>query len=274
MEDQQRAFSSTIQAVIAEIVPICHQLAEGRGRYAISIGGSLGKGTSDSRSDVDFRLFHEEDLPGPKAAPQLWQGYSQAEARWAKHGVTIDGIWPRKIAAIDAALSRWLDGEIKTEERVWTIWGYYLLPDIYHQAVVEDRFGVIAAWKQRLQSYPPKLKEAILAKYLASLRYWRNDYHYRSKVQRGDVVFTAGLTCRLVHDLIQVLFALNETYYVGDGQNLDLVARFKLAPAGFGDAVKRILYPPTASDSLQAQYAALLGLMDEVLRLAEAEGRK
>ena len=60
MNEQTRTFSPVVHEVIQEFIPICHQLAEGRGRYAISVGGSLGKGTWDARSDLDFRLFHEE----------------------------------------------------------------------------------------------------------------------------------------------------------------------------------------------------------------------
>ena len=57
MSAQPRTFAPDVQAVIQDFIPICRKLAEGRGRYAISVGGSQGKGTSDSRSDVDFRLF-------------------------------------------------------------------------------------------------------------------------------------------------------------------------------------------------------------------------
>jgi hypothetical protein len=152
---------------------------------------------------------------------------------------------------------------------VWTIWGYYLLPDIRGQAIVEDPFNVIGGWQQRLQVYPPRLKKAILDRHLASVRYWRNDYHYRNKLERGDVVFAAGLTSRLVHDLIQILFALNDTYYIGDGRNLETVEGFALAPAEFTRKVRAILYPPPADDILGAQHAALVSLIDEVTQLAD-----
>ena len=270
MNEGESGFSPDVQAVIDEFIPICRKLAAGRGRYAISIGGSRGKGTADSRSDVDFRLFHEEDLPVGQAGRELWKDCSEAIERWGRKGIIIDGVWPRKIGQIDAALDRWLDGEIRPDEMFWTIWGYYVLPDIYHQAIVEDPYDVISGWKRRLQSYPPQLKKAVLDKYLASMRYWRNDYHYLNKVRRGDIVFLAGLSAKMVHELIQILFALNETYYVGDGQNLDFVRKFRLAPPEFPEKVKQVLYPPAACDALQTQYEALASLIDEVTQLAEA----
>jgi hypothetical protein len=97
MSDAQRCFSPTVQAVIDDLIPICRKLAEGRGRYAIAIGGSQGKGMTDIRSVVDFRLFHEQDLPWLDKNPQLWAAYIEAENRWRGQGIFIDGVRARKI---------------------------------------------------------------------------------------------------------------------------------------------------------------------------------
>ena len=74
---------------------------------------------------------------------------------------------------IDAALDGWLSGEIKPVNLVWTIWGYHILTDVNNQFAIEDPYHIIGAWKERLSVYPPALKQAILDKYVASLRYWR-----------------------------------------------------------------------------------------------------
>jgi hypothetical protein len=261
MSEQPR-FSPTVQAVVADCLPTIRRMTEGR--YAISIGGSQGKGTWDERSDVDFRLFYDQVFK-----PEVYQEFAEHEADWRREGVLIDGTWVRKIGDIDAALERWLAGNIVAPDIVWTIWGYRVLPDIYHQAVIEDPYDVIGAWKRRLSAYPAALKQSVLKKHLESVRYWRQDYHYRHKVGRGDIVFLAGLSARLVHDLIEILFALNETYFVGDGQNLQFVEGFALKPEGFADKVRAILYPGTAPESLQAQYDHLGALIDEVVALAE-----
>ena len=65
------SFPPVIQSIFEEFIPICKQIA-GDQRYAISVGGSLGKGTWDSRSDIDFRLFTDRELPRPKQRPELW----------------------------------------------------------------------------------------------------------------------------------------------------------------------------------------------------------
>ncbi len=278
MTTQNRTFLPVVQEVIDEFIPICHQLAAGRGKYAISIGGSLGKGTWDGRSDIDFRLFHELELPWLDREPERWQDYLRAIERWGQRGVRIDGVWTRQISQIDAALQRWLEGTVAPQDMIWTIWGYHLLTDLYNQFVIEDPFNVIADWKAKLRVYPPVLKRAIIARHLESMRYWRRDYHYASKVERGDVVFLASLSARLVHDLMQVLFALNEIYYVGDGNNLGYVERFAIKPANLEARVRAALYPRLSPEAplgnvLQEQYQALSSLIDEVEALAAYQAR-
>lgn len=188
---------------------------------------------------------------------------------WRAKGTEIDGCWVRRIPDIDQELNHWLQGQLKPADKVWTVWGYYLPVDIYYQQAVDDPFGVIAEWRQRLEPYPPSLKQAVLDRHLGSLRYWRNDYHYANKVKRKDPVFLAGLSARLVHDLVQVVFALNNAHFIGDGSNLEFIRRFPLQPEGFAARVRSALYPPAAQDMYERQREVLIGLIDDLARLAE-----
>jgi Domain of unknown function (DUF4037) len=260
-----RTFSPRVQAVIDDIVPIVKEWDVGR--YAISIGGSTGKDMIDAYSDIDFRLFYERPRPGPDVQPETWSRLIAAIARWKERGINIDGVWGRSIREMDAQLDRWLNGELIPDDITWAVWGYYLLPDLYHQAIVEDLYGIIRGWKERLRRYPPKLKQAILDKHLLALRYWRADYHYVSKVKRGDVVFLAGLSAKLVHHMMQVLFAINETYFVGDGQNLEFAEQFRYKPASLSARVTAALYLPPSDRMLDTQREVLMGLIDDIERL-------
>jgi hypothetical protein len=261
------ALASELGALIAELSPLIRPLAVGR--YAISIGGSRGKGNADGRSDVDFRLFCDEQLPPGPERDAAREAHKAAIARWRERGIEIDGCWVRLIGKISAELDDWLQGKGRPTELTWAIWGYYLPTDIYNMQVMEDPYGVIAEWQERLRVYPAALRQAVLDKHLGSLRYWRKDYHYANKVPRGDVVFLAGLTARLVHDMIQVIFALNETYYPGDGANLQFIAKMKQRPERFAERVAEILYPSPGGDVLARQREALLALIAEVEELAE-----
>ena len=62
--------------------------------------------------------------------------------------------------------------------------------------------------------------------------------------------FLASVSSRLVHDMMQVLFAINKTYYVGDGNNLHYVKQFAIQPGDFAARVRAVLYTPQAGNAL------------------------
>jgi hypothetical protein len=240
------------------------------------VGGSYGKRTFDAASDLDFRLFCERPSEDPTAGAEL----GAAIDRWAEQGVIIDGCWVRTIADIESQLDRWEAGEARPIDLVWALWGYHVLTDVYNQAVIEDPYGILEGWRDRLSRYSPGLKAALVTQHLRSLRYWRGDYHYEHKVDQGDAVFLASITAHLVHDLLQVLFALNETYYPGDGKNLHFVRGFDIVPKSaaeriLGHAVEspheRVLYPGQGAEAFVTQYQELMALIDDVEALVPAE---
>lgn len=267
MESKEPALFTTIQPVLDDLLPIIRSFAVGR--HAVAISGSYGKGTPDSRADIDLRLYADE-LTAPFA--EMGAAIRPVKAAWGQKGVKIDDFWPRKIGDVEAALDNWLAGKPQVIHPVWTVWGYQLLPDLYFQQALEDPYTIVAGWKTRLQVYPPPLQKALVDKHLGSLRYWRHDYHYANKAQRQDVVFLAGLSVKLVHDLIQILFALNETYYVGDGYNLAYLARLPHQPLDLANRLQAILYPPPSAAMFAEQRNELLALIDEVDQLATAHG--
>lgn len=256
------SYPSEIKPLIDELTPLCRALGEGR--YAISIGGSYGKGTFDGDSDLDFRLFCERRVSPPEAYEAAYAELQEAIDRWAAQGLVVDGCWVRTIDEIEAQIRQYEEGTGEPEDIIWTIWGYHVLTDVTNQMVIEDPDDVLSGWQQRLSTLPPKHKAAILEKHMASVRYWRQDYHYRHKVDQGDVVFLAGLASKLVHDLMRILFALNETYYPGDGKNLAFAEAFESVPDDFSARVTEILYPGSAPGAFEAQYEQLMALIDDV----------
>ena len=267
METNEQAVFMNIQPVLDQLLPIIRRFAVGR--YAVAISGSYGKGSHDSRSDIDLRLYADEI---PASFAEMGEAIRQPKEEWGRKGIKIDDFWPRKISDIEAALDNWLAGKPQTSHPVWTVWGYQLLPDLYFQQALADPYAIVADWKMRLQVYPPPLQKALLDKHLGSLRYWRHDYHYANKVQRQDVVFLAGLSVKLVHDIIQVLFALNESYYVGDGYNLAYLARLPHQPPDVANRLQTILYPPSSAEMFAEQHNRFLALIDDVDQLATARG--
>ena len=258
----QREFSEPLASVIQDLLPLLRQLFSGR--YAIAVAGSHGKKKDDGLSDIDLRAYYEAWIDDTEKRRHLEQEINGKLRKWSEQGVEIDGYWPRRIADIDARLNAVLSGEnTGPDPCIWTIWGYYLPTDIANNTIIEDPRSILAGWKEQLRTYPEPLKKAVIKKHLDSALYWRSDYHYENKVRRQDVLFCMGLASLLVHDLVQVLFALNRAYYSGDGWNLAYLANFTLAPPGFADACADILLVKDPS-GLRHQRDRLCRLIDQV----------
>ena len=260
-----------VHEVVDTVTPFFEQLDTGR--FALGLGGSLSRGTWDTRSDIDFRLYHERPLPRPNATVETWREYFVIVDYWAQQGVRLDGIWCRTIADVEAKLDAWLAGNPAPEPLHWTVWGYHLLPDISQQIAVLDSEGIIARWHVRLETYPKSLADALVMKHLNTLRYWRNDYHYRHKVERGDVVFLASLSTKLVHDLIQLLCAINGVPFPGDGNNLRLADELPIRPGQLRERITAALYPVPSETMLTDQHETLLQLIDDTEALVAGDNR-
>ncbi len=249
-----------------EFFPVFKQFAATE-KYAITLGGSHGKGLADKSSDFDFRVYFEVPV-GTEIMHGLFDQVSALVYKWKERGVEVDGVWPRSFGEIDGQLDQWLSGHGNPVHMEWNVWGYNILTDIFNQQIIEDPHGVARQWKTRLAEYPETLKNAIVQKHCSSLRYWRNDYHYINKVHRKDVVFLASITARLVHDMMQVIYALNHFYFPGDGMNLKYTGGFAVKPIRFEERIESALYPERDGDIFFDQYTIVSGLIDEVLNLA------
>ncbi len=253
-----------VAEAIRDMAPLLERLAEGR--HAVALGGSIGKGANDAGSDLDFRFFYDALASDQELLEAARAGIRSCIASWGGRGVVIDGCWPRRIADVEATMESQLAGGDPLPF-TWTIWGYHALTDLAHLMVVSDRWGAIAGWKDRLRVYPATLKAAIIETHLKELRYWREDHHYRHKADRGGAVFCCGLAAKLIPSLMQILFALNETWYPGDGRNLEHARGFAIAPRDLEARVKGLLFLPGAGDAPARQRQALVALIDDVLGL-------
>ena len=238
------------------------------GRHGIAVSGSIGKGTNDSKSDFDFRLYYDA-FSEEQLAKDGWRKVREIIEMWRERGRVIDGVWPRSIAQIDAKLDAWCGGNIVPEDLEWAIWGYYLPTDIHNQHIIDDPDGVLSAWRERLSIYPVELKKAVISKFLSFIRYWRDDYHYENKVIRQDTVFAFGLATKIIHAIVQLIFALNEHHFAGDGKNMAFIAGMEIVPDRFEERVNDILYCANGPGDLTSQRESIVALITEVDQLIE-----
>lgn len=157
--------------------------------------------------------------------------------------------------------------------------GFYnhcALSDLSKMIPLDDPYGLLARWKYEVGAYPPKLREAIVAAHLRAAKFWPDNFHYLSAVERGDVIYVTGIVQQVVNNLIQVVFALNRVYFPGE-KKLD-VALDHLAtkPVAFTERIKRLVSPGVVPDVvfLRRQSAELAALVREVEALVMETSRQ
>jgi hypothetical protein len=246
-----------LDGVIDGLVPMFRRIV--RGQYVIALSGSIAKGKADAFSDVDFWIFAEGAVDWDERRA-IMEDYSDTPddvyigGKWDQpaeygnlvyQGVTVESSL-QSVGSGERIIAACMAGKIAVEPTVWTIHGYYnhcTLSVIHSARGLDDPQAILREWKERLAVYPPKLKQAIVDKHLKDAHFWIDNFHYLSAIERGDVVYTAGIVQQTLHNLIQVLFAVNEAYFAGDKKALDYVDGFAKKPSDFREHVHHLLTP-------------------------------
>jgi hypothetical protein len=277
------------ESLVNDLVPLLRQFCIGE--YGIALGGSYAKGIDDEQSDVDLYIFARQILPCDRRSALLepiLENPDQVKS-WGNDAEFVEGgtdfwyagrkveCWLRNVAAIDRTLQACWAGQIDRACVVWTVMGFFnyvALSDIHVMQIVEDPYGILARWKARTAEYPPALREAILGRYLAEAQFWPENFHYRSAIERGDILYTSGIVQQVVYAAIQVVFALNRAYFPGEKKVEAVLAKLALQPVGFYPRIRQLVYPGNAGSipDLRAQREALSRLVQEVKQLAQPGG--
>jgi hypothetical protein len=275
--------------IVSALLPLLRRFCIGE--HGIALGGAHAKGVDDSLSDIDVYVFAPKVLPCVERSA-LTEAHVGSEAKaisWGEDSPFREGgtdfwyagrkveCWLRHTAVIEETIAAGLEGNIRRDFVRWTVMGYFSyvpLSDVHAMRIVEDPHGILEGWKERVRVYPEPLRDAILARFFSEARFWPDNFHYRTAVERCDVIYTTGIVQQVVQALVQVAFAANRVYFPGEKK---LAAALRLLPATPRDFVGRVqalLYagsPPT-TESLEAQRRELVSLVGEVGRIAGIQG--
>jgi len=279
-----------IRQVVSDLLALVRQFALG-GEYAIALGGSYAKGTADDDADVDLYLFAHGVLAGDRRRRIACAFSSQIESirswgddalftnagtdfRFRGHNVEC---WLRDIGHIERSIAECQEGVVKREFVTWTTTGFYnhcCLSDVAVMVPLDDPFDIIARWKSQVATYPPRLRQAIVDHHLAAAEFWPENFHYLSAIERQDVIYATGIVQQVVHNLVQVLFALNEVYFPGDKQLDVAMAHLPRQPAKLCERIHGLLFPgtPATAEVLRGQREALRSLLGDVRDMAAGTG--
>ena len=270
-----------MRSVVDGLMPLLRQFP--RSEYGIAVGGAHAKGTADTESDLDIYVFSGSILSNAERT-RLTNRFSPGIARTVSWGTDSPFVqagtdffhdhlkvecWLRCSDHIINTIAECEEGIIKRDFVTWTTTGFYnhcLLSDLKAMIPVDDPSGILAGWKRRIEVYPPKLRTAIIETHLQAARFWPANFHYTSAVKRKDVIYTSGIVQQVVHNLVQVLFAVNEVYFTGDKKLSYALGRLSKLPSCFVERIEQLLMPeqPMSVETLEDQQIQLQRLLEEV----------
>jgi hypothetical protein len=262
---------------------LARRLAAVDGVVAVALGGSHARAEAHPDSDLDLGRYY--DPARPLAIEALRELAHTVDDRGAPEAVTTQGEWGRWIDGgawlqVEGQRVDWLyrdlervaraiadcrAGRVTCDHQLGHPDGFHnhvYAAEVHHCRVLHDPHGGLARLKTETVPYPPRLREALVEKYLFDADFWLAVC--RKSAARGDVFHVSGCLFRTVAALVQVVFALNGRYWMNEKGALRAVDSFALRPARFGPTVSAVLAQPGADP------VALAARVEELAALARA----
>jgi hypothetical protein len=277
----------TPNPLVTVMLPLLHKLCDGR--VSVAIGGSRAKGSADRWSDLDVYLFSmtvlsrlDREAVVSTMLPNVSNVTSWGcDDPFLEGGTdfTVDGVrvecWHRNEASVEEKVQASLNGEVRRQYSAWAVMGFFdhtVLADIRSMQIVADAQGTLDRWKKQVSNYPEALRQSLLHHFMREAAFWQNNPHYRSAIERVDLIYTTAIVQHTLQALIQVLFALNRAYFPGEKQLAFAIGTLSLRPQGLCDRIRQILSPGTVigRDELAVQASALADLVAETKALVLA----
>ena len=256
------------------------------GMVAVVLGGSYAEGTQTPASDMDIGLYYRAEDPFRVRAvrqvaervaiqPPTVTGY-YAWGPWVNGGAWIqtaagkvDFLY-RNVDQVEQTIDEAQAGIVRHDYGQQPTFGFYSIMYLAETQICVPLFDpqhIVAHLKGRVTTYPPVLKQKVVADSLWSVEFTL--LHADTYAGRGDVYNTVGCLARCANNLAQALFALNETYFLTDKRALRTIATFALQPDCYGERLCAVLAcPGNAVASLQASVAAVRQLWREACQLS------
>lgn len=260
---------------------IAGRLGEVPGVVAVALGGSWARGEAHPNSDVDLGVYYRPDDPptvedlrrlaqelDDRHLPDLvtefgeWGPWINGGGWLRVEGRPIDWLY-RDADKVATIIERCSSGEAACHYQLGHPHGFHehiYLGEVHHCRALHDPKGLLRELKSAVAIYPPKLKRAIIEKYL-----WEAGFSLeiaRKSAARGEASYVSGCLFRGVACMVQALFAFNERYFINEKGSVIAADSFAVRPEGIGKAAAELLGCPgrdaeTLTQSL-SRYEALL----------------
>ena len=291
-----------VRAAVTEATPageahklaehVAGRLAEVRGVRAVVLGGSFARGNADDDSDLDLGIYYRRgdslDLDGLRelagdldpdhgadavTEPGEWGRWIDGGAWLTIQGRRVDWLY-RDIDRLEAVIAECRGGRFTSDYQPGhphAFHSHMYLGEVALTRVLRDPDGVVARLKSSASPYPPRLRTAIVERFLWEARFAVDTA--AKPAARGESWYVAGALFRSVACLVQVLFALNERYFLNEKGALGEIATFPHLPDRFVEIVNTVFSASGSEpDELRARLVAIGALVDASGALVDAIG--
>jgi predicted nucleotidyltransferase len=247
-----------------EALALARRVAEALGAVdgvaAVVLGGSWARGAGDANSDIDLGIYYNptrkpsldalrdlaaalDDAHDGSAVTDYgeWGAWINGGAWLTIEGRRVDWLY-RDLARVGTIIRQCRDGQTACHYQPGHPHGFHehiYLGEVALCKPLVDGRGLVAGLKAQATPYPPLLKQAIIQKYL-----WEAGFALdtsRKSARRDEIFYVAGGLFRCAACLVQVVFALNEQYWINEKGSVRAAASFPLCPQGFEAAINQAL---------------------------------
>jgi predicted nucleotidyltransferase len=268
------------------IQKIVDKLKQVEGLQAIVLGGSWASGTQRQDSDIDLGLYYSESTPldvdhikkiafalNDIANPVVtdlggWGRWVNGGAWLTIQGQRVDFLY-KNIDFISTIIDECNRGEMQWDyfqQPPYGFYSYIYCAETQMSKILYDPVGAIQKLQSKVTHYPQALKYKIINGFV-----WDAEFtlHVAKKsAKRDEVYFVAGCLTRIASNLVQVLYALNETYFISDKRLYKDVEQFGIKPQNFAERLDHILGDIGCdSKKLEETISLIAILLSEVIAL-------
>lgn len=255
---------------------IASELGKVKGIAAVVLGGSWARGEAHADSDLDIGIYYHSNSPfSPADLRELaktlddshsgeavtdlgaWGPWINGGAWLTIQGQRVDWIY-RSIERVSHEIYECRAGRPTVHYQPGHPHGFHnhiYMGEVFYCKPLFDPHGVLAHLKLMTTPYPVELKKALIG------NLWEADFALetsRKSVERGDVFHVVGGFFRCAACLLQVIFALNERYWMNEKGAVKAAMTLPLRPHDFEPIVTHVLaHPGNSTDELKASLRKL-----------------
>lgn len=263
-------------------------LSQVRGVKAIVLGGSYARGTASSESDIDIGLYYSDSQPFEiseiKEIVKKFskEGESETVTQLYEWGPWVNGgawistpsgkidLLYRSLEHVERVIQESLEGVFSCDYLQQPPYGFYSVTYLAETKTcipIFDPESLIQVLKEKVKLYPDALKNTIIQQNLWSVEFTL--LHAKKCAKGNDLYTTTGCVTRILSCLTQVLFALNNEYFISDREAMNSIDHFEISIGGYKRNVEEIIERLDPSEELlKDSIQKLEGLFFKLKKLA------